>query len=183
MKLGLFPKFHNHIHSFGNLRKKYSLYAQMDSSNSKKNKIIIVSPFRWMCCTLGCSQGLWLWSKHVNKFPLSPLIINDPISSWVVWQICHRFIVDCLAGSHLSQNKLNKYWFPVSEAPWWIVSLRWENEHTQYLSVHFCWWVLYDLKKKKKLQRLCRQVCWIHMRLQCENLSHGIQQSHIMFIL
>lgn len=116
-----------------------------------------------MRCTSGCSQGLRLWRKHVNKFPLSPLIINDTISSWAVWQVCHRFIVDCLAGSHLSRNKLNNYWFPVSEAPRWIVSLRWENEHTQHLSVHFCWWVLYDFFKKKENFIGCvAKVCWIH---------------------
>lgn len=62
-------------------------------------------------CRLGCRLGSVAVSITV---PLSLSIINDTISSWVVWQICHALIVDCFVGNLPSPTKLNRYWFSAS---------------------------------------------------------------------
>lgn len=82
---------------------------------------------------------LWLFGGCVNNFLLSPSIINDTISSGAVWQICCALIADCLVGNHLSQDKLNNYWFSASKASRWVVSPLHEIQHSYRLSVCSCW--------------------------------------------
>ena len=112
-----------------------------------RTKLKTVSLLLYKLCRLGCRFGSVAVRGCVNNCLLSLLIINDTISCWVVWQMCHAPIADCSAGIQLSLTELNSYRFSTScegntlnssLTVWYLTRLRLYVECAVYVCVCVC---------------------------------------------